>query len=183
MARKLLCLGALITLASLAQVAPGNASMYAFPGLSEPLGTWTEMPAIDHDHTKFSVNLVYDTFNTVGNIRISLNFSSLPIVSSINLELITTADYNSEREGGRYRRNWGEILSGFDHNRDNTSFIFTATLTEVLGDGDHFGFITCFSFSMSQADPLATPVPLPGTLWLLGTGLLGLAGLRPHLRK
>lgn len=28
-----------------------------------------------------------------------------------------------------------------------------------------------------------TPVPLPGALWLLGSGLLGLAGIRKHLNK
>lgn len=57
---------------------------------------------------------------------------------------------------------------------------------ELLIDGQYEGinaimwFGTLPSYADTQLDlPLASaPVPVPGTVWLLGSGLLGLAGLR-----
>jgi hypothetical protein len=182
-ARKLLCLWALITLAFLAQVAPGIASMYAVSGGSETTGIWTKIQGIDQEPTRFTITIVYDTFTTVGTIRLSINLPGLPVVSSSDSKLISAAQYSMEKEGGLFRGYWQEILYGSDHNRsNNASFILTATLTEVLEGGNHYGLMTSFSFSMSHADPLPSSVPLPGAVCLLGSGLPGLACLRSCLR-
>jgi hypothetical protein len=176
-------MGALLTLASLAQVSPGIASIYAVPGSSEIIMTWTETLGFDQGNTKFTVNFAYDIFNTVGDLRLSVNLPEFSAVSSIDFELITTAEYSTEKEGALYLKHWKEILYGFGHNRNNTSFILMAILTEALGGSNYYVFMTSFSFFMSHADPLPSPVPLPGAVWLLGTGLLGLACVGRRRKK
>jgi hypothetical protein len=181
-ARKLLCLGALITLVSLAQVAPGRASMYAFSGGNGTIGIWTKVQGTDQDHTRITINIVYDTFTTGGKIRFSVNLADFTIGSLSDFELISTTKYSMATEGGLVRASWEEILYGTGHGRGNASFSFTANLTEIVEDGNHYGFMTSFSFSSSYADPLPSSVPLPGAVWFLGSGLAGLACLRPCLR-
>jgi hypothetical protein len=181
-ARKVVCLWALITLAFLAQVAPGSASTYAFSGANGTIGIWTKVQGIGQEHTRITINLVYDTFITGGNIRFSAILADFTIGSLSDFELSSTTKYSMATEGGSFRASWEEILYGTGRDRGNTSFSFTASLTEVLEGGNYYGLMTSFAFSMSHADPLPSSVPLPGAVWFLGSGLAGLACLRPCLR-
>ena len=47
--------------------------------------------------------------------------------------------------------------------------------------GDHYTYFDDLTFAGSQHVPI--PVPLPGTVWLLGSGLVGLVGLRKKFKK
>ena len=49
--------------------------------------------------------------------------------------------------------------------------------------GNHFnaGYMT--SFVLEYNDPNAAHAPIPGAVWLLGSGLLGLAFLRPRRKS
>jgi hypothetical protein len=180
--RKLLCLGACITLLSLAQVAPGSANTYAFSGAEGTIGIWTKVQGIDQEHTRITINIAYDTFATGGNIRFSVNLADFTIGSLSDFELSSTTRYSVAKEGELLRASWEEILYGTGRDRGNTSFSFTASLNEVVEDGNHYSFMTSFSFSLSPADPVPSSVPLPGAVWFLGSGLAGLACLRPCLR-
>jgi hypothetical protein len=173
-ARKLLCMGALITLASLAQVTPAIACIYVFPGGSATIESWTEIIGADQDSAKFTVNIVFGTANAAGNLSFSINLSGLPVVSFLDLELNATAECRTAKAGGLFSENGGELFYGFALNRENISFGFTADLTKAEGDGNQYVFITNFSLSLSYADPSTSPVPLPGAVWLLGAGLMGL---------
>jgi hypothetical protein len=182
MARKLLCLGALITLAFLAQAAPGSASNYVFSGANGTIGVWTKVQGIGQEHTRITVNLVYNTIVSGENIQFSVNLADFTIGSLSGFELTSTTKYSVAKEGELLWASWEENLYVTGRDRGNTSFSFTASLTEVAEDGNQYGFMTNFSFSLSQADPLPSSVPLPGAVWLLGSGLAGLAYLRPGLR-
>jgi hypothetical protein len=49
-----------------------------------------------------------------------------------------------------------------------------------------YGYVTIYGYAYDDAgSPILTgqtgsPVPLPGAVWLMGCGLIGLAGLRRH---
>jgi hypothetical protein len=182
-ARKLVCIGVLIFLASLARAAPGIASIVAFPGGPGATVTRTEIYGIDQEPTGFTVNIAYDRLNTARNITLSVNHPGPSTAPSFDLELVVTAEFYKERGGGFYRRDWEDILHSFAHSRGDTSLTLTTTWTEVMDDSNHYSLVKSFSLSLSHGDPSPTPTPLPGAVWLLGTGLLGLGCLRPRRRK
>jgi hypothetical protein len=61
-----------------------------------------------------------------------------------------------------------------------TPFTFTATLTELGTDHTHFGYFNDFTLTTYSAGAEA---PIPGAVWLLGSGLLGLGCVGRRRRK
>jgi hypothetical protein len=182
LAKKILCIGVIIALASLAQAAPGSASLYAFPGKDATVGAWTAMHGAVPYQVTIALKLEYD-FKSPGKLSLTLNLPGIPGLSPLELELFNPGNGSQARPGGIYRQKWREILYDLHHDFDNTILTLTATWTEILRDNNQFGFITDFSFSVSHDNPPAAPVPLPGAVWLLGTGLLGLGCLERRRRK
>jgi hypothetical protein len=98
-ARKLLGIGALLSLASLAQAAPALANSYAFPGGLASLETW-EIHGVDRNPPGFSVTFVYNNFKSPGNIQFSLRLSGLAGLPAIEVELTAAVAYSPAKAGG-----------------------------------------------------------------------------------
>jgi hypothetical protein len=229
MARKLLVMVALISLALLAQVASGLADM-ALPGSGGtdvnwveyhqvPLGspgncfyagypeaysfsstgitTWGTVHLINQyegtttqQNGKTTLTINYDTIaegtamHIDGEPDISFGVFQNPpgdsqyfVVASSDFKITTTQTYDND---GTLIQ---ETFFGFGHDLLNNGDYFTLTGTlEPLPYTTYPGtdyvyhrgiFTTDLQLTYGSADPSA--VPIPGALWLLGTGLLGLA--------
>jgi hypothetical protein len=76
---------------------------------------------------------------------------------------------------------------------DGTNYLFTmlATFDGQNTNTDAAGYYQLFStaahtgygFGSIQVDVSAAPVPIPAAVWLLGSGLIGLVGIRRRMRK
>ena len=66
-------------------------------------------------------------------------------------------------------------------------FTMAGTLVEENRDGQHSGHFSDLALTYYDAAPPITTdpsaVPIPGAVWLLGSGLFGLACMRPRLRS
>ena len=121
----------------------------------------------------FAASRYYDT---TGHL-----ITDKPIISQ-DAVITTTAvykseDYNPERpaSNGNYII-YDQLISlnGSGHDSLNKLFTFAATLKEVSTDHTHSGYIQ--DFTITYPDP--APTPIPGAVWLLATGLLGLGFMR-----
>jgi hypothetical protein len=227
MARKLLCLVALISLVLLVQAVPGLADTYTLPG-----GGWIESHGIDsnrnitvgsanssfngqssledevswiigENYLKYLVpgdppvpsvyslmnsdqatstvvdqdanivtfTTVYNTIESPGTVKFSVNIPDGPSFSSLDAVITITGTYQFYSADAWHFREG--TLTGTGTNSDNgVPFTLSADLIEVSGDHNHSGYFDNFQMVY---DPAATPTPIPGAVWLLGTGLLGLA--------
>lgn len=114
----------------------------------------------------------------------SQNYGGPPISSSDTM-IRTIATYKADPitglplyENGYSLLNQTMTLEGSGHNSDGTPFTFAATLKEVYGDHAHYGYLENFQLIYPSSS-----VPVPGAIWLLGTGLVGLACLGWRRKK
>jgi len=70
-------------------------------------------------------------------------------------------------------------LNGSGKDQDGLSFTFAGTLNEVITNHTHSGYFENFTITY----PDAVPTPIPGAVWLLGTGLLGLGCVGRRRKK
>lgn len=83
---------------------------------------------------------------------------------------LSAFEYFEERDSGEHLAYIGEIIG---------VHLGAFASIEFIGVGDHDAFSTQ-ALSLT-VDTL--PIPIPGALWLLGTGLIGLTGLRRQLKR
>ena len=139
-----------------------------------------------------TVTVVYN----LGSFSVS-GGSSGPNIQSTDTVITTVGTYQTTADGsfvwlfsdadnpddfGYQLKNHTLQMTGYGtNNLDNQPFTFSAIMNEVLGDNTHDGTFSNFLVTYAGADP--SPVPIPGAVWLLGSGLFGLACLRPRLRR
>ena len=132
------------------------------------------------DNYKITYKITYDSLHIgIGgvnnNIRFVVNTQDVKISSS-DLVLIATAEYSKEKESGGHWKCWWETIYGYGTDGNGNSFTFYGDLVETQADSVHYGYVTNFTLEYT-----ASPVPIPGAVWLLGTGLLGLFCLKRRL--
>jgi hypothetical protein len=145
---------------------------------------------IASDDITVTYKITYDSLLSDGiegpgdTTRFVVNIPGLSLSSS-DFVLIATANYNKLPSAQHWINHW-ETVYGYGHNdSDNdTYFTLTGTLMETTGDSNHYGYIVDFKLDYNpSSDPITSQTPIPGAVWLLGSGLLGLACLRPRRRQ
>ncbi len=115
-----------------------------------------------------SYTIVFDA--TTADPNFVIDMEGVPYISSIE----TTITYNVRYEytvAGTYTVVEGTIIGIGTNSSGGEDFMFTATLVDVLGNHQNVGYMSSFILEYPY-DPSA--VPIPGTIWLLSTGILGI---------
>jgi hypothetical protein len=159
--------------ASFTDEATGQSWMIS-SGINSAMGTFGTPFEDANKNLWVTVTIVYD----IGLDKfIAQNYGG-PDISSSDTVITTIATYRADPVTGRPLLDNGFMLQGSKMsmkgagtNSDDTPFTFTADLIETYPDHNHYGYADNFQLTY----PTATPTPIPGAVWLLGTGLLGLA--------
>jgi hypothetical protein len=239
MARKLLCLVALISLVLLIKAPPGFAYSLNLGNLS--YATWIEVHGQGGESypgdTNGSISL-FDLYGLVNNgqpqyrlvplsnpnpgkiISTDDNWVTYQIVYTLrqdnsdpemptfhaenyygptidaNLIVITTTAtyakdpdtglplYAPDSPGGDYHYTLQDstmYLTGYGQNSDGTWFSLEGIMIEVNTNTQHSGYFSSLTLNYDVPPPSQTPIP--GAVWLLGTGLLGLACVGRRRKK
>jgi hypothetical protein len=123
-----------------------------------------------------TLKIVYNT----GDLSFTARNYGGPAISSSDTVITTIATYRTDDhykipDVNNVLQNAIMTMTGTGHNSDGTLFTLAATLVETYADHNHSGIGTDFQLTYpaeASSDPSA--VPIPGAVWLLGTGLLGL---------
>ena len=147
------------------------------------------------------IQIVYDTLPDGGSLPFTISFNSVDISASTLVTMTTMATYVASNGHPLYNEHYtladanqdglGTMTMTASGQNDNDGMYFTlsGTLVETDRDGQHSGKFSDLALTYYSAtapitsDPGPSTVPLPGAVWLLGSGLFGLACLRPRLKK
>jgi len=113
-----------------------------------------------------SYTIVFDT--TTADPNFFIDMEGVPYISSND----TTITYNvNYMYTDRYTVVGGTIIGTGTNSLDGEPFMFTAELEDILGNHQNKGYISSFILEYPYN---SSPVPIPGAVWLLGSGMLGL---------
>jgi hypothetical protein len=162
----------------------GTGSWTIGKGVNSDYGTWGDTFTDEYGSLWATLTIVYDDGD---HSFVAQNSDGLNINSS-NTVITTIASYKIDPDSGHLLNQNGFLcqdqtltMLGTGTNIDGTLFTFTADLKEVFYNHDHSGYVENFEVVYGSADPAAAPIP--GAVWLLGSGLLGLAGLRSRRKS
>jgi hypothetical protein len=129
--------------------------------------------SVDLGNNTFTFMTVYDSVESPGTIKFSAHITNGPDISSIDAKITMTETFKFQEGDGslQWTFQYGTIAGSGTSN--GIPFTLSGTLYENMGDHTHYGGITDFTLTY----PAAAHAPIPGAVWLLGTGLLGLAGV------
>jgi hypothetical protein len=184
-------------------VGAAGSSFTAYSNTS-PLGQDWNIALLNNDAsmTVYEPDGIWVTVSTVYNVLdpnrpagtplfFAQNYGG-PDIASYDAVVTITAKYLMDLDTGYPRYNgqytiYSEAgqyptmtMTGSGTNNGTTPFTFIATLTELGTDHTHFGYINDFTLTTYSAGAEA---PIPGAVWLLGSGLLGLGCLGRRRRK
>ena len=125
------------------------------PGTANPDGSYT---------------IVFDS--TTANPNFFITLPDGKKIISVDTVITYIAKYNNS-ETNTYAVVEGKIIGTGTNSADHNPFYFEALLQEVMGNHQNVGYLS--SFTMQYPYSPAAHTPIPGAVWLLGTGLLGLA--------
>jgi hypothetical protein len=128
-------------------------------------------------HTDTTFTVVFDS--TAATPNFSINIPGVPNIISNNTIFTYNATYANQGPG-LYTITSG-VLTGNGTHYDGIDFQFTIVLQDILGDHKNTGYIK--SFTLEYPSNGAAQTPIPGAVWLLGTGLLGLACVGRRRRR
>lgn len=121
----------------------------------------------------------YDDIVTEGKVRFIANIPGGPSITSIDAEFKISATYIFDSTKGVWtfqNNQTGEYVAtieGSGKNINGSPFTISGIIWEDYGDHTHSGHFINFQLTYGPS-----PVPIPGAVWLLGTGLLGLFSLK-----
>lgn len=81
-----------------------------------------------------------------------------------------------------YRETQSWQVQAYNYPGSKSDFLYTYLLQEQTGSGLNESFITLRG-TIDSFSERTQPTPLPAAVWLLGSGLVGLAGLRKRYMK
>ena len=113
---------------------------------------------------------VYDSIESPGTVKFSVHIPGVTDISSIDAKITMTQTFKFNTNG-QWTWQEGTIAGTGTDASTGLSFTLSGILYQNDGDHTHNGGITNFTLNY----PTAAPTPIPGAVWLLGTGLLGLA--------
>lgn len=195
--------------ASLMLLTPAQAALIDF---SNPL-PYTGQPttgtaASDGSSLTLTGNIwtafAFDTpFSVKENSVLSFNYRSdeLPEIAAIGFDNDTQFNYsldakNAVKFAGTQGPNWPEYILAPKYTEGSGFASYSILLTDFLNLGDTFSYLVFLndddavfsaggdgsSFSVFS-DVSVSPTPIPGAIWLLGSGMLGLAGVRRRFSR
>jgi|GEM_PF-2666878 len=151
-----------------------NAELEKFQ-INSPV-TNIEAAIVTEDEGFYTFEYTYDASVSPEEVRFLANIPEGPSITSYDAEFTITAIYSSNPDGTWSFQNEIPILPeyvptivGGGTNIDGTPFTVSGIVWEDFGNHTHYGHFKNFQLTYD-----ASAVPIPGALWLLGTGLVGL---------
>jgi hypothetical protein len=160
-----------------------NGVIWTFGHVSHAAAGQFTIPLMDGSGNYWStLRVIYsmNNFFVSGGLDISSTESMLTTAATIHTDdagRLIWINRNADHQDNWGYRLWNKTMTmtGYGSNSsDGISFSVAATMHGVMGGNPHEGYFANFTLVYGSGDPGASAVPIPGAIWLLGTGLLGL---------
>lgn len=120
----------------------------------------------EHPIITFVTN--YDSIVSPGQVKFAADIPGGPSITAEEMLITITGTYINNDSKWHFYNQEGNI-EGIGKNSDGTVFTISGILKEYDHDTNHWGYMDEFVLTYP-----ASTVPIPGTVWLLSTGFLGI---------